>query len=1114
MNAQNDYCLKTVGITYSFIYLKHGNSIIHYTCMLRTPIVALLLLLTSYLANGQAVMPEVVHVDPTRDVTKTPTLFFEHITLYDGLPAGNTHPLFRDSRGFLWLNSWVGLLRYDGYTFKVFRDTADHTFGGRIFTTSIAEDAKGALWLNTSNGLKRLSPQTWTFTTFRNKAGKSYAFSCVHMDKNQRIWVGTEGDGLWALDQRRGIFTSFQSQRVQGRFTGLANSLHSPEEIGKIVEDPTGVLWMSGNSGTISGLFSFDPLHKSWTFYPYPSTIASHKKLNNLGIYDLCVDPDNPYLWLATYSGQGLLRFDAKKHSWKSYVFIQASGQPSSENVVHTARPKQKGQLWIGTQKGNFVFDIAKERFIRYNHHADDPTTLPQKNGYCFLTDQQGISWFSSTQQSRAISKVVPQHQLRHNPSFFEGDKIIETIWKNPVTGDVFYGVDKLGQCLDPFIVKVAGKGGQVIVRPCPEIPEIACNRNSIRSLCGDPSGAFIWVLTGVGLFHLDPESLALKPINEKIANAPEITTRDIRFTKVVIDQTGNVWLGSREAGLFKFDRRTGKYSLFSNLQDGADGIPPRIGAMLCDRKGQIWISRGKAGIARYSQKAQTFKYFKPQPGDSTSLQSGYVYGFAQTSDGKIWVAHMGGICCIDPDDQLRQVKIQTNLSPHFIVADMDDNLWISTLDDQLLKYQPQTRKTRILDAQNGLIIKDPDDCLYVAADGELFYADQYRWKPEDLPLDSTPFQLVFTGFQIFEKDAFLEQDLNYLKKIVLQPGQNFFSIAFAALSLANPTRNSYAYQLQGVDPNWVECGTRHKASYTNLAPGEYTFRVKGANEDGVWSTKPIALEIQILPAWWQTLWFKIILALLVLTLGTIFYKQRLARVRADAHARQKNAELQQVQAEFRQRLAETEMTALRAQMNPHFLFNVMNSINRYLLDNDAETASVYLTKFSRLIRLVLENSRSEMVTLENELEALRLYIEMEALRFKQKVQYHIEVDPNIDRKFTLIPPLLMQPFVENAIWHGLLHKETGGMVTIRVQQPEESKLRVLIIDNGIGRSAAAALQSKSAQRHKSFGLRVTLERIQAVNELYQTNTRVEIRDVLNPDGSAGGTEVMLEIPI
>ncbi|MEP6926627.1 MAG: histidine kinase, partial [Ginsengibacter sp.] len=205
---------------------------------------------------------------------------------------------------------------------------------------------------------------------------------------------------------------------------------------------------------------------------------------------------------------------------------------------------------------------------------------------------------------------------------------------------------------------------------------------------------------------------------------------------------------------------------------------------------------------------------------------------------------------------------------------------------------------------------------------------------------------------------------------------------------------------------------------------------------------------------------------------------------------------IKQIETAFERKIAETEMTALRAQMNPHFIFNCLNSIKLYTLENDSETASEYLTIFSQLIRLVLENSRSEKVTLQKELETLRLYIELEAMRFKNKVKYQINVSPEIDQQYIDIPPLLLQPYVENAIWHGLMHKKEGGTICIDVSLPQEHCLQIEIKDDGVGRELAAEYKSKSATRQKSFGLKMTSERIDIIYQVYNIKADVQIIDM------------------
>jgi tetratricopeptide (TPR) repeat protein len=245
------------------------------------------------------------------------------------------------------------------------------------------------------------------------------------------------------------------------------------------------------------------------------------------------------------------------------------------------------------------------------------------------------------------------------------------------------------------------------------------------------------------------------------------------------------------------------------------------------------------------------------------------------------------------------------------------------------------------------------------------------------------------------------------------------------------------------------------------------------------------------------------------------FNRTRLQQERLKTQLASERTEQQHKEAEFQRSLADVSLTALRSQMNPHFIFNCLNSIKLYTTQNNTVAASEYLTKFSRLIRLVLENSRKDTITLASELDALRLYMEMEEMRFKEKLTFNISVERDVDLDFIEIPPLLLQPYAENAIWHGLMHKEAGGRIDIEVSTAENgTMLRINIADNGIGRAKSAELMSKSATKHKSYGMKVTSERLALINSVYKTGANVTIHDLFNVDGQASGTRVIIQIPL
>jgi LytS/YehU family sensor histidine kinase len=265
-----------------------------------------------------------------------------------------------------------------------------------------------------------------------------------------------------------------------------------------------------------------------------------------------------------------------------------------------------------------------------------------------------------------------------------------------------------------------------------------------------------------------------------------------------------------------------------------------------------------------------------------------------------------------------------------------------------------------------------------------------------------------------------------------------------------------------------------------------------------------------ISPPWWKTWWayalfgFAALLTVYAIIRWTLQQKYRLQIERAEKE--------KQI-ADIKQKASELEMQALRAQMNPHFIFNSLNSINRFILQNNREKASEYLTKFSKLVRMILQNSQASLIPLEVELEALGLYLDLEEVRFDHRFGYKISYPKDLDIDVLKVPPLIIQPYAENAIWHGLMHKESKGHLDVEVTE-ENDHLYLRIADDGIGRKAAVELASKSATKHKSMGLKITADRITMLQSSNGNESAVKFNDLMNPDGTAAGTEVVIKMPL
>jgi hypothetical protein len=393
-----------------------------------------------------------------------------------------------------------------------------------------------------------------------------------------------------------------------------------------------------------------------------------------------------------------------------------------------------------------------------------------------------------------------------------------------------------------------------------------------------------------------------------------------------------------------------------------------------------------------------------------------------------------------------------------------------------------------------------PDDELVMGARNGIMLGT-----PQELRKNLEPARPYLTSIHVRQQEYSGNVPLFGDTPLQLEYWQNFFSFNFSAQAYSLGKETKFRYRLFGFD-DWVETSDRNYANYTNVPGGKYTFQLQAANNEGVWNSQVLSLPVVIATAWWNTWWFYVLLVVLGLGFSGWLYKRRIAQVKQREYIR----------SEFEKKLANVEMSALRAQMNPHFLFNSLNSIDSYIIRNESKKASEYLNNFARLIRLILQNSRSNYISLKDELETLELYLQMETLRFKGKFGYELDVPEGLDTSSVDIPPMLIQPYVENAIWHGLMHQQDlgGGKVKVSIRE-KEGMLLCIVEDNGIGRKKAMELkQKKSGISRRSMGMIITQDRMEIINKLYDTQTAVQVTDLEDESGHAAGTRVVLTIPV
>lgn len=441
-----------------------------------------------------------------------------------------------------------------------------------------------------------------------------------------------------------------------------------------------------------------------------------------------------------------------------------------------------------------------------------------------------------------------------------------------------------------------------------------------------------------------------------------------------------------------------------------------------------------------------------------------------------------------------------------FVIQDSAGDFWIGC-DEGLGRYQPDSGTIEMFDVadqiQGSAFIPN---AWYLNSEGMLFLGGLNGinyFRPAHIAPRAGHLTVSLMG--VTANGISLSGD-----PVVLAHDQNALEIEYAAPFYGNIERLEYRYRINGGD--WSSNGNSGEIRFPALSHGEYTFEVAASVNGRDWFAATTPLRLTILPPFWKEWWFIALVVLLVAGVVLAVVRRRIHSIRKQEEEKRRT-EIAMMQVN--QDLAASRLTALRAQMNPHFIFNALNSIQRYVLQGDVDQANKYLAKFSRLQREVLNHSSRDFISLETELEILELYLQLEQLRFEDRFEYQITLEESLDPNEISIPPMILQPFVENAIWHGLMHRNGTKRLDIEFTLRDEDVLCCRILDNGVGREAAARMrQTESARLHQSKGLKLVEERLHILEQLYRRPFRLEILDRQGVSGQVEGTEVRLMLSI
>ena len=775
---------------------------------------------------------------------------FENLSIDDGLSQSMVNAMIQDQRGFLWLATQDGLNRFDGNEFRVYKHNPNDPYSlSSNFVQALYEDMSGKIWIGTlDGGLSCFDPITERFSSWRNDPQNPEtisinAVSSIYPDQDGTLWLGTNGGGINHFDPATEKFSVFH----------LADDV-----ILEILVDPDGMVW----AGTlIGGLNRLDPLTGEVTVYQHNA--QNESSIGEGAIQALYLDAQNQ-LWVGTFAG-GLNRLDAETGTFIRYMHTAADPFSLSNNNVQAIYQDRDGILWVGTSGGGLSrYDSSTDHFYHYQSSPDEHTGLSSNNVQAIFQDAGGIYWISTLGVDRFDpykSKFAHVYNCVDGPQIL-ADNIIWALYEDH-GGNLWVGT----------------QGGLTRLSPQGELRQFqndpsradSLGSNFIFAIYQDNQGLY-WIGTMGGLSSYDEKTDSF--VNFQITNPPQAVF------DIVESGQGTFWLGTGGSGVVAYDRQTGETTTYRHdSADPASLTDDTVLSLFEDRDGNLWVGTYMGGVCRKGRQDTGFVCYQSDALDATSLGSNAVLSVFQDSLHNIWVGTGGGgLNKYDPEaDRFKQYREQDGLANDYVYGILEDNdgfLWLST-NHGISRFDPRTETFRNYTDQDGLQSNEFNQGSYVRMrDGRMAFGGINGlniFSPKDIQDNPYIPPVVITRFSLFNEAVpvgegdILPVSLHDIDTITLGYQDDFFAFEFASLHYSSPEQNQYAYMLVGLDKDWVYSGNRHYASYTNVPPGDYTFRVRGTNSDGVWNMTGSAIEIKVTPPFWQTWWFRILVLAIVL---------------------------------------------------------------------------------------------------------------------------------------------------------------------------------------------------------------------------------------------------------
>jgi ligand-binding sensor domain-containing protein/two-component sensor histidine kinase len=947
---------------------------------------------------------------------------------------------------------------------------------------SMAQDEQGYLWFGTLGGASRFDGLH--FTNHALQEGLPDAqISAMVQEPSGRLWLGSGSHLVWRHGRswvREALPGT--SARIMGLAAAPDGRIYAGTDGGGLhVRDVNGIrlvpgypldtaanvrtLLMLRDGRLLIGLRNGLLLYDGHDFSPVPLPGDMP-----MAISALAEAADGAW-WVGTF-------LDGLFHVGRKGVRHYDEESGLIRNNVRCLTVDDRDRLWVGTK---FGLNMIEEGRIRtFTVHQG----MPNDNIWCSFQDSEGNMWFG-TDGAGALK--------------FAGDRFVTFTVRDGLCSDLVMTVipDAQGDLwLGTYDNGLCRMDAMAMVNTLDGLPNntIWCGLTDRRGL--------IWLGTSDGVAYLE---------RGRVGNLPrEVSLPGQRVLSMHADEKGHIWCGTRD-GLTAITPT----AIVHEYPSGPGG-PGRSIRNILSVKGQLWLAT-EQGISIWD--GRSFRTLTTSDG----LSDNTVFSLLKDEQGRIWAGTANGLTCIT-GEQERILRFTADFGSNYVdalVADEQGRIWAGTNNglfifhpDSLLQDSTAFRHITMNDGLRSMEFnlnagfRDQRGRIFFGSTAGLVFHDVRRHPDHPSP---TPPRVHITGLRSFLQVTDWSQQSDSLSPAGLPIGlelshrRNYLTFDYNGISLSEPGKVRYRYRLLGLDNDWLSATDARFASYSSLPHGEFTFEVM-TTIDGVNWNGPARFSFRIAPPFWLRSWFFV---LVLLALGGLAYGVQ--RYRARVRERRERTR----QLMLRSRMLQLEQQALNANMNRHFVFNALNSIQYHINKQDRATASRYLTSFAKLIRRNLDASQSDTTSLREELERLELYLILEGMRFKDRFQYAITLDPRVDVSQVRLPAMMLQPYVENSIWHGILPSERPGRVDIRVQPAGKGRVSVLIEDDGIGVDQSRRNKQDSDSDHISRGIEITKGRADVLRKLDLTDIRISGPDQWHdPEtGAVLGTRVAIELP-